>query len=81
VTVAGINKASGMRILGDYLHISKEDMIAFGDGPNDIDMLSYAGIGVAMGNAGTAAKAAADMVTDRIDEDGIYNALQKLGII
>jgi hypothetical protein len=81
VTVAGINKASGMRVLGDYLHILQEDMIAFGDGPNDIDMLSYAGIGVAMGNAGAAAKAAADMVTDRIDEDGIYNALQKLEII
>jgi hypothetical protein len=81
VTMTGVNKASGMRILGDYLHCPREDMIAFGDGPNDIDMLEYAGTGIAMGNAGENVKAVADMVTDRIDEDGIYNALKKMGII
>jgi hypothetical protein len=81
VTMAGVNKASGMRILGDYLHCPREDMIAFGDGPNDIDMLEYAGTGIAMGNAGENVKTVADMVTDRIDEDGIYNALKKMGII
>jgi hypothetical protein len=81
VTVAGVNKASGMCAVGKYLNCTREDMIAFGDGPNDIDMLEYAGIGIAMGNAGDYTKAAADMVTDRIDEDGIYNALKKIGII
>jgi Cof subfamily protein (haloacid dehalogenase superfamily) len=81
VTMAGINKAYGMKVIGDYLGISKADMIAFGDGPNDIDMLEYAGVGIAMGNAGEYTKSAADMVTDRISEDGIYNALEKLGII
>jgi hypothetical protein len=81
ITMAGINKASGMRTIGDYLGYTREDMIAFGDGPNDIDMLEYAATGIAMGNAGEYTKAAADMVTDRIDEDGIYNALIKLGII
>ncbi len=81
VTIAGINKASGMCVIGEYLNCTKEDMIAFGDGPNDIDMLEYAGIGIAMGNAGEYTKASADMVTDRIDENGIYNALKKIGII
>jgi hypothetical protein len=81
VTMTGVNKASGMRVLGEYLNCTREDMIAFGDGPNDIDMLEYAGCGVAMGNAGDVVKAAADMVTDRIDEDGIYNALKKMEII
>jgi hypothetical protein len=81
VTMAGINKASGMRTIGEYLGYSREDMLAFGDGPNDIDMLEYAGIGIAMGNAGEYTKSAADMVTDRIDEGGIYNALKKLEII
>lgn len=81
VTMAGINKASGMRVIGDYLNCAREDMIAFGDGPNDIDMLEYAGTGIAMGNAGDYTKNAADMVTDRIDEDGIYHALKKLGVI
>jgi hypothetical protein len=81
ITMAGINKASGMQVIGEYLEAVRENMIAFGDGPNDIDMLEYAGIGIAMGNAGEYTKASADMVTDRIDEDGIYNALRKLEII
>jgi hypothetical protein len=81
VTMAGINKTTGMCLIGDYLNCAREDVIAFGDGPNDIDMLEYAGIGIAMGNAGDVTKAAADLVTDRIDEDGIYNALKKLKMI
>jgi hypothetical protein len=81
VTIAGINKAYGMKVIGDYLGYKSEEMIAFGDGPNDIDMLEYAGIGIAMGNAGKLTKSVADMVTSRIDEDGIYNALVKLGVI
>jgi hypothetical protein len=81
VTMAGINKAFGMKVIGEYLGVSRENMIAFGDGPNDIDMLEHAGIGIAMGNAGDYTKSVADMVTERISEDGIYNALEKLGII
>jgi Cof subfamily protein (haloacid dehalogenase superfamily) len=81
VTMTGVNKASGMRVLGDYLNCTSEDMIAFGDGANDIDMLEYAGIGVAMGNASDIAKASADMVTERIDADGIFVALKKIGLI
>jgi hypothetical protein len=81
VTIAGINKASGMRSIGELLGCTRDNMIAFGDGPNDIDMLEYAKVGIAMGNAGELTKASADMVTDRIDEDGIYNALKNMGII
>jgi Cof subfamily protein (haloacid dehalogenase superfamily) len=81
VTVAGINKASGMKVIGEYLGYTREDMIAFGDGPNDIDMLEYASIGIAMGNAGAVAKASADLVTEPIGEDGIFNALRKLNLI
>jgi hydroxymethylpyrimidine pyrophosphatase-like HAD family hydrolase len=79
--MAGIRKASGMCLIADHLNCANEDIIAFGDGPNDIDMLEYAGIGIAMGNAGDVTKAAADMITDRIDEDGIYRALKKLELI
>jgi hypothetical protein len=81
ITMAGINKASGMSAIGEWLNSTREDMIAFGDGPNDIDMLEYAGTGIAMGNAGEYTKSAADMITDRIDEDGIYNTLKKLEVI
>jgi hydroxymethylpyrimidine pyrophosphatase-like HAD family hydrolase len=56
-------------------------MIAFGDGPNDIDMLEYAGTGIAMGNAGELTKSAADVVTEPIEQGGIYNELLRLGVI
>jgi hypothetical protein len=81
VTVAGINKASGMKVIGEYLGYTREDMVAFGDGPNDIDMLEYASIGIAMGNAGAVTKASADLVTERIENGGVFLALQKLNLI
>lgn len=55
--------------------------IAFGDGGNDVSMLRYAGIGVAMGNATKEAKQAADYVTDDVDHDGILHALQHFDIL
>ena len=55
--------------------------MAFGDGENDIEMLRFVGVGVAMGNGGDAVKAAADYVTDAVDEDGIAKALRHFGLI
>jgi hydroxymethylpyrimidine pyrophosphatase-like HAD family hydrolase len=57
------------------------DTIAFGDGPNDLEMLAFAGIGVAMGNGVAAAKEAADMVTAGIDDDGLARAMAQLGLV
>lgn len=81
ITCKGINKSFGM--LKYILHedISAADTIAFGDGPNDTDMIDFAGIGIAMGNATENLKARADMVTKDITEDGIEYALKKLGLI
>lgn len=76
ITMAGVNKSSAMAWLGEYLGISRENMIAFGDGPNDLDMLQFAGFSVAMGNAVPATKAMADYVTGAVTEDGIYHALK-----
>lgn len=59
----------------------KEDIIAFGDGMNDYEMIGNVGIGVAMGNAETIVKEVADMVTDSNNNDGIYKALKKLDLI
>ena len=56
-------------------------MHRLGDGGNDVTMLEYAGIGVAMGNACDAAKAAADYVTDDITADGLAKALAHFGLI
>ena len=65
----------------DELKIGREDTIAFGDGPNDVEMLKFAGTGVAMGNAILAVKQYADMVTDKIDEDGLYHAFERLHLL
>lgn len=81
VTLAGINKATGMEALLSYLGLKREDSIAFGDGPNDLEMLSYAGIGVAMGNASEQVKQCADMITRSVAEDGVGYALRKLQLI
>ena len=61
--------------------ILPEELMAFGDGENDIGMLQLAGVGIAMGNAPDCVKAAADEVTDGVDDNGIANALRRHGLI
>lgn len=78
VTIRGIDKAYGMERYLEFVGIGRENTAAFGDGPNDFKMLEYAGVGVAMGNAGKELKAAADLVTSSIGEDGLYRAFEKL---
>ncbi|MCI1219398.1 MAG: Cof-type HAD-IIB family hydrolase [Bifidobacterium sp.] len=60
---------------------TREQCIAFGDGGNDMTMLQFAGIGVAMGNASDFVKTVADYVTDDVDHDGIVNALRHFAIL
>lgn len=81
IGIGGINKATGMEIYLKHAGIAREDTIAIGDGPNDLEMMDYAGIGVAMGNAREEVKARADMITASIEEAGIYRAFEKLGLI
>lgn len=81
ITALGSNKEKGIAEVIKYLGIDKEEIMAFGDGGNDISMLRYAGIGVAMGNANDNVKAMANYVTDSVDNDGIRNALLHFGII
>jgi HAD-superfamily hydrolase, subfamily IIB len=81
ITCSGIHKAFGMQKYIAYAGISQKDTVAFGDGPNDFDMIEYAGIGVAMGNAVEALKRRADFVTKGIDEDGVAYAMEELGLI
>lgn len=73
-----INKGQGIRDICAVLGIDPAQVISFGDAANDIPMLEAAGMGVAMGNAQEAVKAAADMVTLSNNEDGIAAALEKL---
>ena len=77
----GITKAHAISVLLEHLGMKQEDTIAFGDAKIDIPMLEYCNIGVAMGNCGDEIKAMADFVTDEVDEDGLYKAFLKLGLI
>lgn len=74
-------KCKGIAEVLKYYHINQEDTMAFGDGHNDIDMLQFCHIGIAMGNAHQSVKEAADDITDDIDNNGIYNALIKYKMI
>lgn len=74
-------KAAGIKHWLDRMDLDRAEIMAFGDGENDIGMLEFAGIGVAMGNAAPRAKAAADHVTDHIDKDGIAKALRHYRLI
>ncbi len=72
-----VSKATAMKRLGEYFGISREEMIAVGDGYNDLSMIEYAGLGVAMENAPDEIKAKADFVTLSNDNDGIAYLLEK----
>lgn len=71
----GIDKAKGLSILLDKIGLRREDLIAFGDGYNDIPMLQFAGTGVAMGNAADGIKNAADIVALSNDADGVAETI------
>lgn len=75
------SKARGIQKLIEHLNVPIEDTIAFGDGLNDVEMLSGVGIGVAMGNSHEKAKAAASIITKHVDEDGLAFAMKQLNLI
>lgn len=81
VVPAGSSKAVGINKILEHYGLALDETIAFGDGGNDVAMLSHAHIGVAMGNAGDEVKAIADYVTDSVDADGIFNALKHFNLI
>lgn len=72
------NKGAGLVALGRRLGIGLHQIMAVGDGGNDIEMLKTVGYGVAMGNAAPEVKAAADAVTLPCDEDGVAVAIEKI---
>ena len=81
IIAKGGGKVTGIRRYLEENGILPEETIAFGDAENDIEMLRFAGIGVAMGNGWEETKAAADYVTSDIDEDGVAKALRHFGLI
>lgn len=77
----GNTKSHGIKTVCKHYNIKQEDTYAFGDGGNDISMLTYAGTGVAMGNASDVVKQSANFVAPHIDEDGLAFAMKQLSII
>lgn len=81
ITSAANTKASGIAKILEYYNAGVEDSIGIGDSENDIPMIEYCGVGIAMGNAMDVVKEKADWVTTPILEDGIRNAFIKAEII
>lgn len=81
ITKTAFTKGFALRYFAKYLDIPIEDTIAIGDSENDLSMLTAAGVGIAMGNAGDAVKKAADDVTESIENDGVYYAFKKYGLL
>lgn len=79
--VKDITKAHAVNVLLDHLGASKEDTYAFGDAKVDIPMFEACGTSIAMGSGGDECKAAADYVTDAVDDDGLYNAFEHFGLM
>ncbi|MDT6985029.1 HAD family hydrolase [Streptomyces lusitanus] len=74
----GVTKATGLALAAGHLGLRPEDTIAFGDMPNDVPMLRWAGHGVAMANAHPELKAVADEVTSSNEDDGVAVVLERL---
>ena len=81
LTQKGENKAKGITEVCHYLHADLKEVYAFGDGNNDLEMISMVGHGIAMGNAVDALKEIAYDITDTVKNDGIYKALVKHGLV
>lgn len=73
----GSTKGDAVRYLANYFGIDKEEVMCIGDSENDLSMIKYAGIGVAMGNASEDIKSVADYVTDTNVNDGVAKAINK----
>lgn len=73
----GTTKATALSRLAEILKIDSSEIMAMGDANNDIEMLQFAGLGIAMGNASDYVKSLADAVTSSNEEDGVARAIEK----
>lgn len=81
ITARNIDKSIGVEIMANRWGITSDEIICFGDGANDVGMLTYAGMGIAMENGNQKAKDAGDRICKHIDEDGVYHMCKALHLI
>lgn len=75
---AGVSKANGLQRLCRHLGVAQQDVLAVGDGLNDIDMLQWAGRGIAVANAQAPVLDIADEITAAADDDGVAQVLERV---
>ncbi|MGB4984574.1 MAG: HAD family hydrolase [Erysipelotrichaceae bacterium] len=76
-----VNKGNGVKQLSDKLGIKMNEVMAFGDDLNDVEMINCVGIGICMGDGKTEVKAVADYITKTSKEEGIYLGLKHFGLL
>ncbi len=81
LSMATANKAEGIKSILEVSGHCVQDVVAVGDSENDVEMIRLAALGIAMGNATDGAKAAADAVTDTLENDGLYKAFEMAGML
>lgn len=77
ITAFGTSKGEGVKILADFYGIKREEVICIGDNENDISMIEYAGLGVAMENSPEDVKNVAKYITDTNENDGVAKVIEK----
>ena len=77
VSAPGVSKRSALEWIAEDIGVDASEVVAFGDMPNDVEMLRWAGLGVAMGNAEDGVKSVADEVTADNNSDGVAQVLER----
>lgn len=77
ITRKGVSKGKAVEMLASLYNVKREEVLTIGDSENDLSMIEYAGLGVAMGNASDVIKAKADYITDTNDNDGVAEVISK----
>lgn len=77
ITRKGVSKGKAVAMLAAFYGLKRAEIITIGDSENDVSMIEYAGLGIAMGNATDRVKQQADYITDSNDKEGVANAINK----
>ena len=77
MVLKGVDKGAAIRRLGEILNVKPEEIMAFGDGQNDLPMIETAGIGCAMENAVDDLKRVAQVIAPKNTEDGVAQVLER----
>ncbi len=79
--LTGVDKSVGIQVVARRYRLNREDIVAIGDGHNDLEMLAYAGIGIAIEGSAPELLALADFVVPKPEDEGLVVAFQRLGLI